>query len=217
MTTIAPGLRDVLLTGKASEAVRRKDKQGRFIYDAVVMDAPPTGRISQFLNVNTEVAGLAKVGPIRNHADTVMRVIRSPETAVHFVTLLEEMPVQETLDGLTDLKESGLPIGGVLINMVRPPILTATDLAAAAIDELDIEEILMGVKAAGLDDGAADIARGLAAEGAEHAQRVGLEEREKARLAAVRQPQYELPMLTEGWTWPGSTGWPTALREQGAA
>ena len=99
-TTIAPGLRDVLLTGKASEAVRRKDKKGRFIYDAVVMDAPPTGRISRFLNVNAEVAGLAKVGPIRNHADTVMRVMRSPETAVHFVTLLEEMPVQETLDGV---------------------------------------------------------------------------------------------------------------------
>src|ERR687896_575086 len=92
VTAIAPGLRDVILTGKASEAVRRKDKQGAFIYDAVVMDAPPTGRIARFLNVNTEVAGLAKVGPIHNHADTVMKVIRSPETAVHFVTLLEDMP-----------------------------------------------------------------------------------------------------------------------------
>lgn len=40
-TTIAPGLRDVLLTGKACEAVRRKDKHGRFAYDYVVMDAPP--------------------------------------------------------------------------------------------------------------------------------------------------------------------------------
>ena len=32
-------------------------------YDAVVLDAPPTGRIAQFLNVNSELAGLAKVGP----------------------------------------------------------------------------------------------------------------------------------------------------------
>src|SRR5690606_12395902 len=45
-TTIAPGLRDVLLTGKTSEAVRRRDSRtGRHVYDAVVMDAPPTGRI----------------------------------------------------------------------------------------------------------------------------------------------------------------------------
>src|SRR4051794_16984280 len=41
-TTIAPGMRDVLLTGKVSEAVKRRDKVGRPIYDAVVLDAPPT-------------------------------------------------------------------------------------------------------------------------------------------------------------------------------
>src|ERR1700728_3359940 len=81
-TTIAPGLRDVLLTGKAAEAVRRTgDKRGRR-YDAVVMDAPPTGRIGRFLNVTTEVSDLAKVGPIRGHADTVQKVIRSPQTVV---------------------------------------------------------------------------------------------------------------------------------------
>src|SRR5690606_85340 len=99
-TTIAPGVRDVLLTGKACEAVRRKDRGGRFVYDYVVMDAPPTGRITRFLNVNDEVAGLAKIGPIHNQAQAVMRVLKSPETAVHLVTLLEEMPVQETADGI---------------------------------------------------------------------------------------------------------------------
>ncbi|NED03645.1 ArsA family ATPase, partial [Streptomyces sp. SID6648] len=93
---------DVLLTGKACEAVRRKDRQGRFVYDYVVMDAPPTGRITRFLNVNDEVAGLAKVGPIHNQAQAVMRVLKSRETAVHLVTLLEEMPVQETVDGIAE-------------------------------------------------------------------------------------------------------------------
>ena len=75
------------------------------------MDAPPTGRIGRFLNVATEVAGLAKMGPIRGHADTVQSVIRSPQTAVHFVTVLEEMPVQETLDGIAELR--GLAQGGL--------------------------------------------------------------------------------------------------------
>ena len=60
-TTVAPGLRDVLLTGKAYEAVRH-NRGGRRTYDAVVMDAPPTGRITRFLNVNHEVAGLARSG-----------------------------------------------------------------------------------------------------------------------------------------------------------
>ena len=93
----------MLLTGKAAEATRRR-KGGADVYDAVVMDAPPTGRIGRFLNVATEVSGLAKVGPIRAQRDTVQRVIRSPKTAVHVVTVLEEMPVQETLDGIAELR-----------------------------------------------------------------------------------------------------------------
>src|SRR5262249_58587504 len=96
------------------------------VYHAVVMDAPPTGRISRFLDVSTEVSGLAKVGPIRTHSDTVARVIRSLQTAVHFVTTLEEMPVQETLDGLADLHErtggASCP-RGILINMGSPALL----------------------------------------------------------------------------------------------
>ena len=105
-TTIAPGLADVLVTGKATEATRRKQpgSASGFAYDAVVLDAPPTGRIGRFLNVSAEVSGLAKVGPIRAHADTVANVIKSPQTAVHFVCTLEEMPVQETLDGIAEIR-----------------------------------------------------------------------------------------------------------------
>src|SRR5215813_8221108 len=38
-TTIAPGLRDVLLTGKVKETVVRTDKSGQPVYDAVVVDS----------------------------------------------------------------------------------------------------------------------------------------------------------------------------------
>ena len=129
-TTIAPGLRDVLLTGKAMEVVRRIDKHAPDAYRAVVLDAPPTGRIAKFLNVNTEVSGLAKTGPIRKHADMVMSVIRSPRTAVHLVTLLEEMPVQETIDGIAELRADDLPVGGIFVNMTRPPMLTDAAMSA---------------------------------------------------------------------------------------
>ena len=65
-TTIAPGVRDVLLTGKVYEATKRNARnKGAIEYDAVVLDAPPTGRITQFLGVTNELAGLAKVGPIK--------------------------------------------------------------------------------------------------------------------------------------------------------
>ena len=94
-TAIAPGLRDVLITGKVKEAVTRR-RDGKRVYDAVVVDAPPTGRITRFLGVTAEMAQLARSGPIKTQSDGVMAVLRSPRTAVHLVTLLEDMPVTET-------------------------------------------------------------------------------------------------------------------------
>jgi anion-transporting ArsA/GET3 family ATPase len=114
-TTVAPGLRDVLLTGKVYEAVGTR-RSGRTRYDAVVVDAPPTGRITRFLNVGSEVSGLAKVGPIRSQADAITSLVKSPRTAVHLVTLLEEMPVEETADGMAELREAGIPVGRVIVN-----------------------------------------------------------------------------------------------------
>ncbi len=196
-TTIAPGLRDVLLTGKASEAVKRGEKVGRLAYAAVVLDAPPTGRITRFLNVNTEIAGLAKVGPIRSQADSVMGVIRSARTAVHLVTLLEEMPVQETLDGLHELHEAGLPLGAVVINQVRHSELDDVELAMAAARTLPEPELRAGLTAAAIDPAPATV-QALADEAADHAARVALQNAERQRLQDSGQPILELPLLPGG-------------------
>jgi len=166
-TTIAPGLADVLVTGKATEAARRKRAGGGFLYDSVVLDAPPTGRVGRFLNVSAEVSGLAKVGPIRTHADTVANVIKSPQTAVHFVTTLEEMPVQETLDGIAELRGiAGMQIGGIVINMARPAVLSREELKAAP----DVAGMATALTAAGLHS-TDELAAALARELTEHARR----------------------------------------------
>ncbi len=196
-TTIAPGLRDVLLTGKASEAVKRGEKTGRLAYDAVVMDAPPTGRITRFLNVNTEIAGLAKVGPIRSQADSVMGVIRSARTAVHLVTLLEEMPVQETLDGIAELRAAALPLGTVVINQSRQSELRPEDLQLAATRSLPESRIADGLQRAGIDPTSAVIAA-LEDEAADHAARVALQDAERERLLDAGLPTLELPYLPGG-------------------
>ena len=107
VTTIAPGLRDVLLTGKVKEAVVRRQPDGQStVYDAVVLDAPPTGRIRQFLDVTKDVAGLTKM-PVRSTSQSqgVIKVSpRCERSGMHLVTLLEEMPVQETLDAAAELQ-----------------------------------------------------------------------------------------------------------------
>jgi anion-transporting ArsA/GET3 family ATPase len=217
-TTIAPGLRDVLLTGKAAEATRRKSG-GRFTYDAVVMDAPPTGRIGRFLNVASEFSGLARVGPIRGHADTVQNVIRSPQTAVHFVTVLEEMPVQETLDGLAELRglaRGGLQLGAVMINMIQPALLSGDHLTAAGQGKLDADELALGLKAAGINGGAG-LASALASELTGHALEVLAQQEHLATLSATGQPCYQLPFVTDRIDLAGLYRLAAALRQQGAA
>ncbi|GAB2692989.1 ArsA-related P-loop ATPase [Thalassiella azotivora] len=218
-TTVAPGLRDVLLTGKVYEAVKRTER-GRPVYDAVVLDAPPTGRITRFLNVNTEVSGIARVGPIRNQADSIMRVLRSPATAVHLVTLLEEMPVQETCDGVAELERAGLPVGAVVVNQVREELLPADALAAAGRGELDAAGVREGLVAAGVVKASQPGTRmvdGLLTEAAEHAERVALQQQERGTLQGLGTPLYELPLLSGGVDLGGLYELAESLCEQGMA
>ncbi|MFI1728669.1 ArsA family ATPase [Streptomyces acidicola] len=217
-TTIAPGLRDVLLTGKACEAVRRKDRSGRFLYDYVVMDAPPTGRITRFLNVNDEVAGLAKIGPIHNQAQAVMRVLKSSETAVHLVTLLEEMPVQETVDGIADLRSARLPLGRIIVNMVRPAVLDGDDLEF--LQAASRPSIARSLSAAGLGGArrgghAERLVDPLLEQAAEYAERHTLEHEQRAVLRELGLPLHELPLLAEGMDLAGLYELATELRQQG--
>ncbi|MDN3268265.1 ArsA-related P-loop ATPase [Streptomyces sp. MA15] len=219
-TTIAPGVRDVLLTGKACEAVRRKDRGGRFVYDYVVMDAPPTGRITRFLNVNDEVAGLAKIGPIHNQAQAVMRVLKSPETAVHLVTLLEEMPVQETADGIAELRAARLPVGRVIVNMVRPQVLDAADLDL--VGSVPRSAVARSLSSAGLGGArrgghAERLVEPLLTQAEEYAERYALETEQRAVLAGLGVPLHELPLLAEGMDLAGLYALARKLRGQGVS
>jgi anion-transporting ArsA/GET3 family ATPase len=196
VTTIAPGLRDVLLIGKVKEAVIRRAGKSHH-YDAVVLDAPPTGRIVRFLGATGEVANLAKVGPIKTQSDAVMALLRSPQTAIHLVTILEEMPVQETLDGAADIAKAGLPLGAVFINRVRAPQLDEDDLTRADEGRLDLPQLSRAIRAVGVkvDTRAVGV---LAEEAAEHARRVRLESTEREDLLALGLPLVDLPLLPGG-------------------
>ncbi|MCD9145162.1 ArsA family ATPase [Streptomyces albireticuli] len=223
-TTIAPGLRDVLLTGKACEAVRRKDRAGRFVYDHVIMDAPPTGRITRFLNVNDEVAGLARIGPIHNQAQAVMRVLKSPETAVHLVTLLEEMPVQETVDGIAELRAAQLPVGGIVINMVRPEILdeAAVEVAANGARAEVAETLRYALERTGLGGNrhpglAESLVDPLVTQAREHTERLALERSGRTEIAGLGLPTYELELLGDGMDLAGLYRMARELRKQGVA
>lgn len=147
-----------------------------------------------------------------------MRVLKSPETAVHLVTLLEEMPVQETADGIAELRAAKLPVGRIIVNMVRPALLDDTDLALA--ETAPRTAIAKSLSAAGLGGarrgGLAERLVGpLLQQAGEYAERYALETEQRSVLAEQDLPLHELPLLSEGLDLAGLYELAAQLRKQG--
>jgi len=196
-TTIAPGARDVIVTGKIKESVVRVDKSRLPVYDAVVVDAPPTGRIARFLDVTKAVSDLAKGGPVHSQAESVVKLLHSEQTAIHLVTLLEALPVQETLEAIEELAEMQLPIGSVIVNRNIPAYLEPTDLAKAAEGHVDADSVRQGLAMAGIKLSDSDFA-GLLTETIQHATRITARADAAQQLDALHIPRLELPAISDG-------------------
>jgi len=193
VTTLAPGLRDVLLTGKVKEAVTRTEGDGHPTYDAVVLDGPPTGRIGKFLNATKEVASLTKFGPIQRQSVGVIDLLHSAKTAIHLVTLLEEMPVQETIDAVDELTGACFRLGTVVVNRARPDLVSARQLGAdGGLRAAHLKLLTEGLAQA--DVGPQHV-KALALEIGQYAERQQLQDENSARLDALSLPRIELPDL----------------------
>jgi anion-transporting ArsA/GET3 family ATPase len=190
VTTLAPGLRDVLLTGKVKEAAVRVDAHGKQVYDAVVLDGPPTGRIGRFLDATREVQKLAKIGSIADQSAGVIKLLHGPRTAVHIVTLLEEMPVQETADAVGDLQRLGFQLGAIIVNRARPRLVG--DGQVGPDGHVDEAELRAELAAVGIGE---EHAPALARELAEYALRQRVEDENTERLAELGLPRITLPDL----------------------
>ena len=196
-TTIAPGLRDVLLTGKIKEVAVRSGTDKRLPYDAIVVDSPPTGRISRFLDVTKALSDLAKGGPVHSQSEGVVRLLHSEQTAIHLVTLLEALPIQETIEAIEELEELDLPIGSVIVNRTIPPFLPADDLARAAEGSIDADTVRAGLSRAGIALTDNEFA-GLLTETIEHASRIRARSESATELEKLHVPRLELPTIPDG-------------------
>jgi anion-transporting ArsA/GET3 family ATPase len=194
-TAAAPGVKDVLLIGKVKEMERRRDADGHFHYDLIIVDAPPTGRIVNFLRAPEATTELVHVGPIRQQAQSLVDLLLDGErTHLQLVTLLEEMPVQETIDSISALRDLGVTIGPVLVNRVLHERFEGASRKALE-HNLDAPELRRLLADTGLtvDD---ETAAALRALGEMHLQRLQLQERMRSRLAArLSLPRVELPYI----------------------
>lgn len=189
-TAAAPGIKDVLLVGKVKELERRRDADGRLHYDLIVVDAPPTGRIVRFLRAPEAATELVGVGPIRSQAQQVIDLLLNGErTHVLLVTLLEEMPVAETVDAVAALRELGVILGPLFVNRVLQERFDEQS-RKALIDDLEPAELAALLSKADLDLGL-EAARALHDFGTAHLRRLALQQ----QMREVVEREIDLPTI----------------------
>ncbi|HKI39998.1 MAG TPA: ATPase, partial [Mycobacterium sp.] len=130
-------------------------------------------------------------------AEGVVKLLHSEQTAIHLVTLLEALPVQETLEAIEELAEMQLPIGSVIVNRNIPTLLDARDLAKAAEGDIDADSVRAGLRMAGITLEDSEFA-GLLTETIEHATRINARAENAQQLDALKVPRLELPAISDG-------------------
>ena len=133
----APGWRELITLGKLWHLETRQEA-GRPRWDLIVVDAPATGQGLAFLSVPRVVIETVRMGPLRRHTEWVQALLTDPKrTLVLPVTLAEELPVRETLELCTSVRELGLSVGPILANAVEPqPDLDDAGLVARWLERV---------------------------------------------------------------------------------
>ena len=187
LAAATPGLRELVTIGKIWELALddRKVRSGHS-YDLVIVDAPATGHGVGFLQTPRTFADIAKVGPIRQQAETLDKFIRDPKrTGTVVVALPEEMPVNETAQLERSLADDvGVEVDRIYCNGLYPE----------RFSQKETERIAATGEADGLSPAAQAACRAAVTE----AHRSSDQREQLARLREnVRAPVVELPFLFE--------------------
>lgn len=109
-----PGLKELLILGAIADlAIAARD-------DLIIVDLPATGHGLAMLSVPDVVIKAVHAGPLKHHAEKIRTALSDPATsALCFVSLAEELSVQETIE-LKDAIATRLPVtcGPIIVNAV---------------------------------------------------------------------------------------------------
>jgi anion-transporting ArsA/GET3 family ATPase len=114
----APGVREILTVGKLCWEVKQRN------YDIVVVDASATGHIVGQLAAPQAINELVKVGLVRDQTAWMVDILSDPATTgAVIVAAPEEMPVNETLELATRIREeTTVDLAAVVVNRVLPEL-----------------------------------------------------------------------------------------------
>lgn len=105
LVNVAPGLSEIAILGKITSGLRKVGPP--LEYDLVIVDSYATGHALALLRSPRGMMEAINFGPMGSHSRDIDRLIRDPEICGTFVvTLLEEMPVTESMEFIENLETS---------------------------------------------------------------------------------------------------------------
>ncbi|MGH7893170.1 MAG: ArsA family ATPase [Candidatus Binatia bacterium] len=154
----APGLKELMTVGKVWYEATRRDGT-RPAWDVLVVDAPATGHGLQYLRMPQAARETFGAGLVQREATRVVELLQDPATtAVHLVTLAEDMPVTETLEAHAQIAGAlHLPVGAVVVNRMHgrhfdPDVLAQLGRAADQAQGAE-RTLLAGVAERAIEEG----------------------------------------------------------------
>ena len=130
-----PSLQELVMLGKILHHLEEPLPEGGFKYQTIVLDAPATGHAISFLSVPRVLLQTVPPGRLSQEAQHMRQLLEdSALSAVILVALPEEMPVNETLELATALREKAhLQTILAVLNAYVPPRFSAADLLALSV------------------------------------------------------------------------------------
>ncbi len=124
----APGLKELMLLGKIYYEAERK-LGGRDHWDLLVVDGPASGQALSLLKMPTAAQQTFGDSVVGREAANINRALRDEsETAVVLVTTPEPLPISETLETATTLREIGIKPAAIIFNRSRTPGFSTRDV-----------------------------------------------------------------------------------------
>lgn len=182
-----PGVTELIWLGKAFNHERERDAQGRPVWDTIVLDPPATGHSLYLFQVPFVIRDAVPAGPFHREASDMVALLQDrSRTALHLITLPEEMPVNEVIQLRHDLDHSmQIPIVSLVVNMVFAPLFDTHDA-----------QLLRALRARIREDG--EVIDRLVAAAIFRLERRGLQREYLSRLLSeLSLPTLELPQLLQ--------------------
>ncbi|MEN9797989.1 MAG: hypothetical protein RL653_1685 [Pseudomonadota bacterium] len=135
----APAFAEMGVLYGLMELANRRGPDGRRENELLVVDLPATGHALALAQVPDALFKLVPTGPVGEAVKEGLLLLRDPaRTASVVVTLLEPLPVSESLELVQGVLKHGIPVNGIIANRVVLGGLNAEQLRAgrAALDGL---------------------------------------------------------------------------------